>query len=158
MILDQNNNEIAGENSADYFSTTISIDFTAPIAPTVTNAEIAPSSNLVNINTTTARGEREAGTALYINGELYVASGDSDWSVILELPAGSSTWELTSVDAAGNVSEIVRAIYFFAEDKPAIISMTPVADSCIATLPLLIYNYHYLTFQVMDLMIVHLNF
>ncbi|VAW37904.1 hypothetical protein MNBD_GAMMA01-1029, partial [hydrothermal vent metagenome] len=134
-ILDQNNNGTTGENPADHFIADITLDFTAPNAPTVINAAIAPGSNLINTNTVTIRGTREPNTSLFINGEIYVPLGSSQWSVIIELPAGSSTWELTSVDAAGNVSTATTVIYFFAEDKPAIISMTPDNGSCLAIAP-----------------------
>jgi len=134
-VLDQNNNGTTGESPADEYSTTIVVDFSAPISPVISNRDIAPASNLVNSNITTVHGMREPNTSLFVNGELYVALGSSDWSVILELPPGSSTWEFTSVDAAGNISASVSVIYFFAEDKPAIISMTPSNDSCLASAP-----------------------
>ncbi|WP_229728314.1 hypothetical protein [Marinicella pacifica] len=138
LALDQNGNGIPGEPVDDDYSHSIVYDITAPDTPIVTNADVAPASNTVNVDHWILIGTRPADSAIMVGTQVVTDFGDSDWSAVLELPAGTSTWSIRTIDRAGNTSQAVDVTFFYASDQPAIVAMTPPDGACLAQSPAVI--------------------
>ncbi|WP_332309430.1 fibronectin type III domain-containing protein [Pseudomarimonas arenosa] len=133
--FDQDQDGSAGEVGDDVYVGRFSVDSTAPVAPIAVSVQVAPAYNITYGDRATFIVEREPGTELWINELPYAPAGDAPVVVNLTLPQGASDWDLVSVDAAGNVSNILRITYFYASDNPAVTGMVPAAGSCSANPP-----------------------
>lgn len=90
-------------------SYTFTIDATPPQKPIITGGSVAsgmiqarPEVNSADQFLIELTGARDSGTSVWINGELKVGFGDTDWSVELVLQSGVNAIEIWLHDRAGN--------------------------------------------------------
>ncbi|MDZ4336327.1 MAG: Ig-like domain-containing protein, partial [Pseudomonas sp.] len=102
--MDQNGNGIEDE-ADDVFVQAFVVDRLPPTAPVITSPLVAPAINALTARKVTISGEREAQTAILVNGTQQVALGDGAWTVSnYTLVEGASELQVQSRDAAGNLS------------------------------------------------------
>jgi hypothetical protein len=98
-------------NSQSY-SSTFTIDTQPPAKPLITGGTVAsgtiqarPVHNTADQFTVELIGTRDADTRLWVNGQIAVDFGGSDWSTLVNLEPGQNTFELWLRDRAGNQGE-----------------------------------------------------
>jgi hypothetical protein len=102
--MDQNGNGIDDE-ADDVFVRTFVVDRIPPAAPVITSPLVSPAVNALTVRKVTISGEREAKTAIVVNGVQQVALGDGVWTISNHaLVEGASELQVQSRDAAGNLS------------------------------------------------------
>ncbi|XXF08322.1 hypothetical protein J3Q00_20425 [Pseudomonas sp. D2-3] len=102
--MDQNGNGIEDE-ADDVFVHSFVVDRIPPVAPVVSSPNVAPAITALTVRQVTIAGEREAQTAILVNGVQQVAHGSGAWTINnYSLAEGSSELQVQSRDAAGNLS------------------------------------------------------
>ncbi|MDZ4335264.1 MAG: Ig-like domain-containing protein, partial [Pseudomonas sp.] len=102
--MDQNGNGIEDE-ADDVFVRSFVVDRLPPTAPVITSPLVTPAINALTARKVTISGEREAQTAILVNGVPQVALGDGAWTVTnYALAEGASDLQIQSRDVAGNLS------------------------------------------------------
>jgi len=102
--MDQNGNGIEDE-ADDVFVHSFVVDRIPPVAPVVSSPNVAPAITALTVRQVTITGEREAQTAILVNGVQQVAHGSGAWTINnYSLAEGSSELQVQSRDAAGNLS------------------------------------------------------
>ncbi|WP_201787438.1 Ig-like domain-containing protein, partial [Pseudomonas sp. BMS12] len=104
MGMDQNGNGIADE-PGDVFVRGFVVDQLLPATPIVNNPPLAPAVNKLTQRKLSISGEREAQTAILVNGVQQVTLGSGAWSIPdFALPEGAGELRIEARDAAGNLS------------------------------------------------------
>jgi len=104
--MDQNNNGIEDEVD-DVFVRSFVVDRSPPTAPVITSPLVAPAINALTARKVTISGERDAQTAILVNGTQQVVLGDGAWTINnYALAEGASELQVQSRDTAGNVSPV----------------------------------------------------
>ena len=97
--------------------------------------QIRPAQNRSNTTTIPLTGTRDDDTSILVNGSYAVSLGSGTWSINRSFNQGDQSLEITSRDAAGNVSDPVWVDIFIDSIAPAISTVTPVQDSFLNTPP-----------------------
>ncbi|WP_394239323.1 Ig-like domain-containing protein, partial [Pseudomonas anguilliseptica] len=104
--MDQNGNGIEDEVD-DVFVRTFVVDRSPPTAPVITSPLVTPAINSLNVRKVTISGERDAQTAVLVNGVQQVVLGDGPWTISnYSLAEGTSELQIQSRDVAGNLSPV----------------------------------------------------
>ena len=114
----------AGLTSA-LFSTRFVYDNTPPAVPVLNTVP-----SIVNINTVTISGTKEAGTGIYANADLKVnESSLTTWSFTAEnLTEGDNTFVITAKDKAGNTSTDVIVTVKYDNTAPSAVTATAATE------------------------------
>lgn len=132
LNMDQDQDGTPGEATDDVYTSSFTLDLTAPVAPAVDTYTVAPAVNTINTTSVTLTGTREDNTAVLVDSVEQVALGSGTWQATLTLPVGSSALVVEAADAAGNASTSVNLNFFVDTVAPTITIMTP-ADGSILT-------------------------
>lgn len=133
LPMDQNRNGTGGEIE-DAYTFAFVVDLSNPAAVSV-DVPVAP---VVNKATSTAyvlSGNREAETAILVNGNQVVPQGSGPWSATLTLPQGRSSLRVEARDAAGNLSAAVEILVDVDSIRPVINTVAPSNGTITATPP-----------------------
>ncbi len=112
-------------NRSEGVLTLITLDTTAPAAPTV-GSVTSPTS----INTQTLSGTKDADSSVIINGsEIITLNASTTWEAEVNLSSGENIYSVVSRDSVGNESQAVEAAIILDNQAPVISSSTPISDS-----------------------------
>ncbi|MDH4246827.1 MAG: Ig-like domain-containing protein, partial [Deltaproteobacteria bacterium] len=117
--------DLAG-NESGATNVSIILDTQAPQAPVLSPSPAL----LVNTTSMTLAGTKDANTAIWINGaQAVVLSAGTAWSTSVGLGVeGNNTFNITAVDAAGNVSPATSVTIVRDTLAPAVPSVNPVSS------------------------------
>ncbi|MDO3383998.1 hypothetical protein [Gilvimarinus algae] len=100
VLLDQNQNQIAGQTPEDHYTEHFVVDTVAPDAPV-----LGPYPDTTGNRTITFSGSKEAGTTLWVNNAPVDGFRDAEaWQYSAELIEGQNFLSFYLVDEAGNES------------------------------------------------------
>jgi hypothetical protein len=98
--------------NTEAYAYSFTIDTIAPDKPVITGGEVlsgtiqaSPAANTADHVIAVLEGTRDDNTSLWVNGELKVSAGSDPWSCQIELSPGDNSFEVISMDGAGNSSE-----------------------------------------------------